>query len=90
MWSRFGDGSELFVFANPVGFDTSGASVVARREIAGVTVERVEYASGPTLRDRFQCGDLEFESEGAVPPGYDDFDSFLARFIAELDCSQPP
>lgn len=87
IWSRIDADRALYVYANLVGTDGAEFSVIAQRDIEGVTVERVEYASGP-VRDRFPCDDLVFETEGAVPPGFDDFDIFLGRFIVVLDC--PP
>lgn len=89
IWSRIDADRALYVYANPVGTDGAEFSVITQRDIEGVTVERVEYASGP-VRDRFPCDDLVFETEGAVPPGFDDFDIFLGRFIVVLDCPPAP
>ena len=85
IWSRIDADSAFYVDTNPVGIVGADVSVLLQREIAGVTVERVEYPA-VGVRDRFQCGDLIVETGGDVPPGFDDFDVFLARFIAVLDC----
>ena len=85
IWSRIDADSAFYVNTNPVGTDGAEVSVLFQREIEGVTVERVEYPAAE-VRDRFTCRDLIFETGGTVPPGFDDFDVFLARFIAVLDC----
>ena len=85
IWSRIDADSAFYVSTIPVGVDGAEVSVLFQREIAGVNVERVEYPAAG-VRDRFTCGDLVFETGGDLPPGFDDFDVFLARFIAVLDC----
>lgn len=85
IWSRIDADSAFYVNTDPVGTDGAAVSVLLQREIAGVTVERVEYPA-VGVRDRFRCGELIVETGGDVPPGFDDFDVFLARFIAVLDC----
>lgn len=87
MWAQFGGGLELFVSADPAGTDNSEFSVLSERQIAGLTVQRVDYGSG-LIRDRFACGDVGYAVDGAVPPGFADFEEFLASFIDELDCGE--
>jgi hypothetical protein len=77
LWARFDDGTELFVSTYPVGRGESGLVLLDEREIDGVSVERVRSESG-SLYDRFGCGNLTFLVGGALPPGYDDLDAFLA------------
>jgi len=85
MWSQFGPGLALVVSAIPVESDRSEVSVLRQREIEGLVVARVAYASG-VVRDRFVCDNLLFEVAGDVPPGFADIEAFLARFIATLNC----
>ena len=86
MWSQFDDGSALYVTANPLEADHAEFSVVAQREIQGVAVQRVAYASG-AVRDRFRCDGLVFEVEGTVPPRFGDKEAFLGKLVAVLDCA---
>jgi hypothetical protein len=81
------DGSELIVNGVPVHADRSEYSVRDERRIAGVIVQRVEYPGRSDLGEKFQCGDVRYEAYGAVPPGFDSFDDFLAALIPWLGCS---
>lgn len=84
MWSRFADGSELYVNAHPdppkYRFD-----VLSRRELGGITVSRGKI-DGRSITDRFSCDGIHFDAHGATPPGYTGFDRFLEAFIQQLDC----
>jgi hypothetical protein len=75
------------VHALPTGTDRGDFSVLSERVVESRTIRRVEYASG-ILRDRFECGDATYEIDQATPPGYEDFDAFLAEFIAALRCDE--
>lgn len=86
IWTPYEE-SPLFVHAWPTGTDRGEFSALRERVVEGRTVRRVEYASGP-VRDRFECGDVTYETEGAIPPGFEDFDAFLAEFIAALRCEE--
>ncbi|MDQ3691653.1 MAG: hypothetical protein M3406_16810 [Chloroflexota bacterium] len=82
------EGAALYVHAFPTGTDGGEFSVLDEHLIAGRTVQRVEYASGP-VRDRFECEDVTYEVEGATPPGFASLDAFLLEFIAILGCAAP-
>ena len=88
MWVLLDGDAALYVHAFPTGTDGGVYSVMDERLVAGRTVLRVEYASGP-VRDRFGCDDVTFEVEGATPPGFASFDAFLFEFIAILGCGAP-
>lgn len=85
MWAQFDGGLEFFVSAYPAGTDNSQFAVLDERQIAGLTVQRVDNGSG-LIRDRFACDEVDYSVEGAVPPGFADMDEFLARFIEAIDC----
>ena len=85
MWAPFEDGSALYVHAFRTGTDGGAFAVVGERLVAGRTVQRVEYASGP-VRDRFACEDVTYEIDGATPPGFASVDAFLAEFFPLLGC----
>lgn len=78
----------LYVHAFPTDTDRGDLSVLDDRVIAGLTVERVEYASGP-VRDRFDCADGRYEVEGATPPTFSSIDALLAELIPLLGCAPP-
>ncbi|MGH2380716.1 MAG: hypothetical protein ACRDG7_05790, partial [Candidatus Limnocylindria bacterium] len=86
MWAPLGNDSALFVHAFRTGTDRGDVSVTGGRVVAGTTVQRVEYASGP-VRDRFACDDVTYEVEGVTPPGFASFDAFLAELMPLLGCS---
>lgn len=85
--AQFGDRSELIVNAIPIGRDGSSFSVRDERRIEDVVVKTVHYSSASGIRHRFECGSAVYETYGAVPPNFDSFDGFLARFIKALGCS---
>lgn len=85
--AQFGDGSELIVNALPIGIDGSMFSVRDERSIESVVVRTVYYPSSDEIRHRFECGSAIYEAYGAVPPSFDSFDEFLARFITALGCT---
>ncbi|MBA3779205.1 MAG: hypothetical protein H0X16_07905 [Chloroflexi bacterium] len=85
IWAELGGEAELFIHANPVGTDNSDFSVLAERRVAEITVQRIEHSSG-IVRDRFECAGATYGAEGAVPPGFKDFEAFLSRLIAALGC----
>lgn len=86
MWAPFEDDSALFVHAFRTGTERGDFSVIGERVIAGITVQQVEYASGP-VRDRFACEEVTYEVEGATPPGFPSYDAFLSEFITILECA---
>jgi len=88
MWVPFEGDDALYVHAFPTGTDGGEFAVLDERLVAGRTVQRVEYASGP-VRDRFECDDATYEVEGGTPPGFASFDAFLFEFIAILGCGAP-
>lgn len=85
IWAQFDGDRALFINAHPTGTDHSDVAVLSERLIGSVTVQRVEHTSG-LIRDRFQCGDTMYETDGAVPPGFADFEQFLARLTHGLGC----
>jgi hypothetical protein len=86
MWAPLGNDSALFVHAFRTGADRGDLSLIRERIVAGITVQQVEYASGP-VRDRFACEDVTYEVEGATPPGFTTIDELLAEFISVLGCA---
>lgn len=88
MWVPFEGDAALYLHAFPAGRDRGEFSVLDERVVAGRTIQRVEYASGPT-RDRFECGNVTYEVEGDTPPGFASTDAFLAEFIALVGCGAP-
>jgi hypothetical protein len=84
IWARVGTG-HLFVSAGPTRTRGGDFTVIDRRQLEGIPVQRVEYG-GPPLRHRFACSSDTFEVRGAVPPGFTDMDAFVARFIRALGC----
>lgn len=85
IWAQFDGEMALFVSAYPADTDNSEFTVLSERQIAGLTVQHVEFRGGP-IRDRFACGDVTYFADGAVPPGFEEFDAFLLRLIESLDC----
>lgn len=86
IWARLTTGSELFVSALPTGTGRGEFTVISERQLAGIRVQRVQYASSPELRHRFACAADTFEVRGAVPPGFADMDAFVTAFIRSLGC----
>lgn len=86
IWAQFDIGDALFVSAHPAGTDNSEFSVLSERQIAGLTVQRVEDTPG-LIRDRFSCDDVTYAVDGTVPPGFADMEGFLAALIEALDCA---
>jgi hypothetical protein len=86
MSAVFGDGSELFVDAIPAASERSETIVRAERQIAGKVVRTVQHTSGTRPREQFQCDGSNYETHGAIPPGFASFDVFLSRFITALAC----
>lgn len=86
MWAQLENDSALFVHAFRTGTDRGKFSVTAERNVAGVTVQRIEYTSGP-VRDRFACEDITYEVEGATLPGFTTVDEFLAELMPLLGCA---
>jgi hypothetical protein len=87
IWAQFGTGSQLFVSAGPTGTRGGDFTVVDERQLAGLRVQRVQYASDPPLRHRFECSADTYEVRGAVPLGFSDMNSFVTGFIRELGCA---
>jgi len=86
IWSPLDDESAVFVHAYPTGTDDGEFLVLSEHVIAGRTVQRVEYTSGP-IRDRFECDDATYEAEGATPPGFTSFEAFLGELVTALGCA---
>jgi hypothetical protein len=74
------------VHAYPTGGDRGEFSVLGERVIEGRIVQHVEYTTGP-IRERFECGDVTYEAEGATPPGFASFEAFVAGLITALGCA---
>lgn len=88
IWVPLEGDDAFFVHAFPVGTDGGEFSVLDARVIAGLTVQRVEYASGP-VRDRFECADVTYEVEETTPPTFSTRDTLLAELIPVLGCAAP-
>lgn len=88
LWVPLEGDDALFVHAFATGTDGGEFSVLSERGIAGLTVQRVEYASGP-VRDRFGCGDATYEVDGTTPPTFSSMDALLAELIPVLGCVAP-
>lgn len=86
VWSRFDDGTELYVFARTAASDRGDPELVGERQIGGAVVRRVSYPTAGAVRDRFACGDLVVEVEGDAPPRFVTIDAFLAAFLSSLRC----
>jgi hypothetical protein len=86
IWAEVGAGSQVFVNAAPTGTSRGEFTVIDERTLEGVRVQRVQYASGPPPRYRFECSADTYEVYGAVPPGFADMDAFVSRFIRALGC----
>lgn len=87
IWVPLEDDAALNVHAFPTGTDGGEFSVRDERLIAGSTVQRVEYASGP-VRDRFECADVTYEVDGATPPTFSTFDALLTELLPILGCDR--
>jgi len=88
IWVPLEDDAALYLHAFPTGTDRGDFSVIDERVIAGITVQRVEYASGP-IRDRFECEGVTYQVDGATPPGFSTMDALLAELIDVLGCATP-
>lgn len=88
IWVPLEDDAALYLHAFPTGTDSGDFSVIDERVIAGITVQRVEYASGP-IRDRFECEGVMYQVDGATPPGFSTMDALLAELIDVLGCATP-
>lgn len=86
IWAQLPTGSQLFVNAAPTATRHGEFSTLDERQLEGIRVHRVEYASAPPPRHRFECSSDTYEIYGAVPPSFADMDAFVARFIRALGC----
>ena len=86
IWAPLDDESAVFVHAYRTGSNRGEFSIIGEQVIAGRTVQRVEYTTGP-IRERFECGDVAYEAEGATPLGFASFDAFVAALITALGCA---
>jgi len=86
IWAPLDDESAVFVHAYRTGSNRGEFSVIGEEVIAGRTVQRVEYTTGP-IREQFECGDVSYEAEGATPTGFASFDAFVAGLITALGCA---
>jgi hypothetical protein len=77
---------QLFISAGPTRTRGTDLTVIDERQIEGIKVQRIQYTSGPPVRHRFECADDTYVVWGAVPPGSQDMDAFVARFIRALGC----
>jgi hypothetical protein len=75
------------VDATPTASHGGEYTVVSERIINGVVVEHVDY--GTVDGESFICRDVRYEARGPTPPGFNDFDEFLAELITALGCEQP-
>ena len=85
-------GVVLYLSSGQAGIEPEGVTVSDEREIRGIAVATVEYASAPGPRTRFDCGDLTYEiasppgSDVPVPPGFASHDELVERLLVELGC----
>jgi hypothetical protein len=86
VWSRFDDGSELFVYAVPARSDHAEPEVRGERLVVGVVVQSAFYPSIGVVRDRFRCDELTVNVEGEAPPSFETIDEFLGGLIGALGC----
>lgn len=84
VWAEVATG-HLFVYAWPSTTRLAEFRVVGERQIEGVTVQLIEFG-GPPVRYRFACSGDVYHVWGAVPPEYQEMDTFVARFIRALGC----
>jgi hypothetical protein len=87
IYARLSTGSDLFVNAWPTGADRGEWSAIDERQLAGIRVQRVQYASSSVQRDRFACAGETYEVSGASPPGFRDMDAFVAGFVRAIGCA---
>ncbi|MDQ3738309.1 MAG: hypothetical protein M3337_03985 [Actinomycetota bacterium] len=85
MWAEFDDGSSLHVSAYPRRTPIGDGAVVSERTIDGVVVQRIEY-SRRLVKESFVCDGTRYLTHGAVPPGFEDFETFLTSLIAAVGC----
>jgi len=86
IWADFGAGRRFFVNAYPLGVADRNYTVLDQRQVAGITVQHVQRQSG-TISSRFECSGDEYWVDGADPPGFQNIDVFVERFIGVLGCS---
>ena len=86
IWADFGSGRHFFVSAYPLGVVDRNYAVLDQRQVAGITVQHVQRASG-TISSRFECSGDEYWVAGADPPGFQNIDVFVERFVNVLGCS---
>lgn len=77
---------QLFVKAGPTKTRGTDLTVIDERQIEGIRVQRIQYTSGPPVRNRFECSSDTYEIWGAVPADVPDTDTLIARFIRALGC----
>lgn len=81
------DGSELYVNAYPVEPTGQEFTVLGERQVGEVTIRTIQFpASG--RRERFECQQITYETYGALPPNFADFDTFVLNLLSALEC--PP
>lgn len=79
-------GSLLFVSAAATGAFARDYTVVEERQIEGVRVLHVRYSGNP-IDHLFGCAGDTYLVRGALPPGFQDMDAFVAGFIRALGCA---
>ena len=89
IWANFGSG--FFVHVAPTWMLAREASfsVLDERQLDGIRVRHAQYGGGST-HHRFECSGINYKVEGALPPGFADMYSFVARFIRALGCPAQP
>jgi hypothetical protein len=86
VWADFGNGRHFFVNAYPLGVVDRNYTVLDERQVGGTRIQHVQRPSG-TISSRFECSGDEYWVNGADPPGFQNIDVFVERFISVLSCS---
>ena len=82
----FGNGRYLSVNAYPLAVVDRNYTVLDERQFGGTRIQHVQHSS-PTIGSRFECSDDEYWIFGADPPGFQNIDVFVERFISVLGCA---
>ncbi len=86
VWADFGNGRHFFASAYPLGVVDRNYTVLDERQIGGTRIQHVQRPSG-TISSRFECSGDEYWIFGADPPGFQNIDVFVERFVGVLGCS---
>lgn len=85
VWADFGAGRHFFVSAYSLGVVDRNYTVLDERQVGGTRIQHVQRSSG-TISSRFECSGDEYWVNGADPPGFQNMDVFVERFIGVLGC----